>query len=76
MKILALALAGALSLAAAAPALAQPYGPPRHERLEHRHDRGERWEHRHHRGHRVRVCHTVWRHHHPVRVCRVEARRW
>jgi hypothetical protein len=63
MKILVLALSGAMALGAlsvSVPAFAQP-GPDRMDR--------------HHRGHPTKVCHAEWRHHHKVRVCHNEWRR-
>ena len=70
MKVLTLALSGALALgalSASVPAAAQP----RYDRWEH--DGGRR---HHHRAHPVRVCHSEWRHHHRVRICHTEMRRW
>ncbi len=71
MKIITLALAGAVlagSAATSVPALAQPRDHDRYERHDDRRDR--------HRAHKVRVCHTEWRHHHKVRACRMEWHRW
>ena len=67
MKILVLALSGAMALGAlsvSVPAFAQP-GP---DRMAHDGDR-------YHRGHAAKVCHAEWRHHHKVRVCHTERRR-
>lgn len=67
MKILSLALSGALALGAltvSIPASAQP-GP----------DHMERGGDHHHRGHPMKVCNNEWRHHHKVRVCHTEWRR-
>ena len=58
------------SLGAATSANAQPYD---HGRQEWRHDDGGRWDRSHDRGwHRggYHHCHTEWRHHHRVRICR------
>ncbi|WP_304166797.1 hypothetical protein [Phenylobacterium aquaticum] len=81
MKIITLALAGALavgSLAVSVPASAQPYGGgPSYGHDDHRDRHEDRYERRHHRQvHPVRVCRTEWRHHHQVRICHTEMRRW
>lgn len=72
MKILSLALSGALALGAltvSIPASAQP-GPDHMQRDGDRHG-GDR----HQRGHPMKVCSNEWRHHHKVRVCHTEWRR-
>lgn len=61
------------SLGAASGASAQPYQNGRHDRHydNGRHDDGRRWHGgRRWNGHGRNRCHTEWRHHHRVRICR------
>ena len=67
MKIITLALAGAV-LAGGAVTSVPAVAAPGH------HDRYDRYDDR--RAHKVRVCHTEWRHHRKVRSCHMEWRRW
>ncbi|KQX18132.1 MULTISPECIES: hypothetical protein [unclassified Sphingomonas] len=70
MKILNILTAAALGIAAVGASTAAN-AEPRHNNWNNGHHQKwngnhKRWDKRHHR---VR-CHTEWRHHHKVRVCR------